>query len=949
MTRTAACPDAEALQRLAMGFLADEEAEPLEQHLVDCANCLQMLKGLQAWDTLLDALKAGQSTVIRSLRAEGLDAAAVINRLKALPALVLRGDSLRDAKPPVVALEDGNPEGGEGLDFLEPPQQPGDLGTLGPYRVVKQLGAGGMGLVFEARDTQLDRPVALKVMRPRLALRSSARQRFLREARVAASIEHDHIVPIFQVGENHGVAFLVMPLLKGVSLEALLEAEAKLPLSEVLRIGREVAEGLAAAHKRGLVHRDIKPGNIFLEQERGRVKILDFGLARAIEGEGALTESGVILGTPQYMAPEQAKGEAVDARADLFALGCVLYRAATGQLPFPGDSLFACLANLLNRNPERPNQLNPELPPALSDLIVGLMTKDAAGRPASAAAVADDLCQLETTCVPAELRSGDVQSGRKPADSATASVPVSGGMPRVPSWLPRLAAAVLMAGAAVAGGVFYVKTDRGTLEIRSHDEDVKISVERNGERIDILDAKTKKRISIRSGEITLVPVGPGAMDLTVSEKEFVLKRGDVKVVEVRRTVDHDRSTGSREDQFAHLEKLLAEAPDIKERADAAVALIVKHHADKVWPLLQHSPDPTLRSYLIDRLAAGGVEPKDLVARFRDERNVSVKRALLLALGEYKLDRLPEVQRDALRPLLLDLYEHDPDPGLHGAAGWLLRQWKEEPKLEAIDRKLAGKAPGRRRWFVNGQGQTLVIIPAPGDTWLGDGESRRKYRIDHHFAMGATAVTLEQFRRFSREHKNESGSTASCPVGGVSWYDAAEYCNWLSEQEGIAKTEFCYERNAQGKCGAGMKIRPNYFQRKGYRLPTDAEWEHACRNGATTNYGFGEPDTVLPSYGWFITNASGRSHPVGLLKPNDLGLFDMHGNILQWCQNRWQPEVMEEIDKEDKLSNDPEERRVLRGGLWKSKAEECRAGYRGNVGGPEWRIDSGFRVVVLPQP
>ena len=222
------------------------------------------------------------------------------------------------------------------IDFLAPSQAADELGRLGCYRVLKVLGHGGMGVVFEAEDPQLRRKVALKAMLPTLAASETARKRFLREAQTAAAIEHDHIVPIFQVGEDRGVPFIAMPLLKGEPLDRRLLRESRLPLSEVIRIGRETAAGLAAAHKKGLIHRDIKPANLWLE-ETGRVKILDFGLARAAADSGQLTQSGAIIGTPAYMAPEQVDGKTLDARCDLFSLGCVLYRLSTGELPFQRD------------------------------------------------------------------------------------------------------------------------------------------------------------------------------------------------------------------------------------------------------------------------------------------------------------------------------------------------------------------------------------------------------------------------------------------------------------------------------------------------------------------------------------------------------------------------------------------------------------------------------------
>ena len=211
------------------------------------------------------------------------------------------------------------------------------------YRVLKVLGSGGMGLVLLAEDPLLKRSVALKVMRPELAAQADARQRFLREAQATAAIEHPHIVHLYQVGEDRGVPFIAMPFLKGEPLDDRLKREKKLPVAEVIDLGRQIAEGLAAAHKHGLIHRDIKPANIWLEPTRRRttpswVKILDFGLARAVaDDDGQLTKTGAIMGTPAYMAPEQARGEKVDGRCDLFSLGACSTACSPAKCPFKGS------------------------------------------------------------------------------------------------------------------------------------------------------------------------------------------------------------------------------------------------------------------------------------------------------------------------------------------------------------------------------------------------------------------------------------------------------------------------------------------------------------------------------------------------------------------------------------------------------------------------------------
>ena len=275
-------------------------------------------------------------------------------------------------------------------------KEPDELGRLGPYRVLKVLGAGAMGVVFQAEDPHLRRPVALKVMRPHLAASAEFHRRFLREARLAAAIEHEHIVTVYQVGEDRGVPFLAMQLLRGKTLEDRLErAGGRLPLPEVLRVGREIAEGLAAAHARGLVHRDIKPANVWLEERRGRVRIVDFGLARGSEPDAQFTQAGAVIGTPAYMAPEQATGAAVDARCDLFSLGAVLYRAATGKAPFGDRDTLSILNALATRTPVPPHRIVASLPRMFSGLVMRLLAKDPDDRPQTAREVVEAIEALE--------------------------------------------------------------------------------------------------------------------------------------------------------------------------------------------------------------------------------------------------------------------------------------------------------------------------------------------------------------------------------------------------------------------------------------------------------------------------------------------------------------------------------------------------------------------------
>jgi hypothetical protein len=277
-------------------------------------------------------------------------------------------------------------------DFLTPSGKPDSLGRLDHYEVLEVVGRGGMGVVLKGFDEKLRRVVAIKVLAPELAASGTARQRFTREARAAAAVSHDHVVTIHAVEEEHRPPYLVMQFVDGASLQAKLDEGGPPGLREILRIGLQTAEGLAAAHRQGLVHRDVKPANILLENGVERVKLTDFGLARAAD-DASLTQSGVIAGTPLYMSPEQARGEAVDHRSDLFSLGSVLYALCTGRPPFRAGGTLAVLKRVTDDAPRPIAELNPEVPGWLCDLIARLHAKNPADRFPSAQAVADLLGQ----------------------------------------------------------------------------------------------------------------------------------------------------------------------------------------------------------------------------------------------------------------------------------------------------------------------------------------------------------------------------------------------------------------------------------------------------------------------------------------------------------------------------------------------------------------------------
>jgi len=370
------CPPADVLRDLLLGLGDDASAKRLEQHVETCPSCAERARRLPKDDELVRTVHRVGSMADTPIPELAETLASVFRRLKGGGS-----EATRSWAAPATA----DPQA-----FLAPAAKPNEIGSIGPFSIQEVLGAGGMGVVYRGYDPRLDRAVAIKVVRPELVAAKGMVDRFLAEARAAAAVEHDHIVVVHAVEIHDGIPCLVMPLLKGETLEQRLkDATGPRSTEEVLRIGKQVASGLAAAHGRGLVHRDIKPGNLWIEDPNGRIKILDFGLAMVSDGSGAACG---FAGTPGYAAPEQIRNQGIDSRADLYSLGCVLYRMATGKPVFPAESPISVLVHTLTRTPMPTGTANAKLHSGLARLIDGLLKKAADERPATAEIV---LAQLE--------------------------------------------------------------------------------------------------------------------------------------------------------------------------------------------------------------------------------------------------------------------------------------------------------------------------------------------------------------------------------------------------------------------------------------------------------------------------------------------------------------------------------------------------------------------------
>jgi len=509
MSQTSCISD-DLLRSLLLGELSEEDAAPLESHLLECLACVARMRSLRSADTLVVALQQARNTELPGVQSSSID--RLVQRLSDRSQLVTHS-SLLDAT--VAPSAKGIPNVQDLIALLEPAAGPDELGRLGGFRVLKLLGQGGMGAVFLAEDVQLRRHVALKLLKTGRSGHSGAVERFMREARAAAAVRHDHVVTIYQVGESHGVPFIAQELLEGETLDDRLQRDSRLPIAEAIRIGREIAAGLAAAHDCGLLHRDVKPSNIWLEsresgawsQEPGvrgqgsgagnqepaandqshpitdprfptpsspsRVKLLDFGLARNQQGDEQLTHAGIVVGTPAYMSPEQAASQSLDGRSDLFSLGGVLYRMVTGQLPFQGTDTLSMLRSLAVDESPPPRSLNAEVPTELSDLIAQLLAKDIKRRPQSADAVVRALASLET-----ELN--NPTTARQPASGLDATTSQLPSPSRRPSSRLLIALSAAAAASVLCGIIITITHRDGTKTKIELEGDSKLEIASSG-------------------------------------------------------------------------------------------------------------------------------------------------------------------------------------------------------------------------------------------------------------------------------------------------------------------------------------------------------------------------------------------------------------------------------------------------------------------------------------
>jgi eukaryotic-like serine/threonine-protein kinase len=502
------CPDKSRLREHLEGSLFASEDAGMVSHLDECETCRALLETLA---------EAGEPWL------------AVARGLGDEPPLPSPSWKEATLGPEASCETTSGPDLGSLFLLLGLSGPAGALGRLDHYALGEVVGHGSMGVVFKGFDLKLERIVAVKVLTPYWASRPTARQRFLREARAAGAIRDQHVVAVYAVEECRGLPYLVMECITGDSLQDWLDRGNVISLEEAVRVGREVAMGLAAAHAHGLIHRDIKPANILLDGPARRVKITDFGLARSTD-DPTLTQDGIVVGTPQFMAPEQARGEPVDHRSDLFSLGGVLYRLCAGRVPFAGDGTRAVLRRVAEDAPTLMRELNPEVPDWLDQVVARLLAKDAGRR-------------FQTASEVAELLSGGLE---KPEHFALETIPVSpikpgdlrARMPRRRRTLVATAVVLTAASLGLAEGsgvtrfsatLIRIFTADGVLAIAVDDPNVKVSIE--GEGGIVITGAGPREVRLRPGFYRLNATRDGK---TVKDELVTITRGGKRVVTINR-------------------------------------------------------------------------------------------------------------------------------------------------------------------------------------------------------------------------------------------------------------------------------------------------------------------------------------------------------------------------------------------------------------------------------
>jgi formylglycine-generating enzyme required for sulfatase activity/serine/threonine protein kinase len=783
-------PTDQTLSSYGLGKLDDRSAEAVNEHLMECSACRKRVAEMSA-DSFLkrvrDAQKPAGNATSSQPQAAGTPSSQGTN---ALPSS--SGDSL-----------------------------PPELATHPDYEIKRELGRGGMGVVYLAHNRLMGRDEVLKVIGQHLVDYPGALERFLREIRAVARLRHANIVTAYHATRVGQSILLAMEYVAGDDLSKLVQAKGPLPVAHACYFIHQAALGLQHAHEEGLVHRDIKPGNLILLRKgnTATVKILDFGLAKAAREEKVedqLTFAGQALGTPAYMAPEQiTDAQTADIRADIYSLGGTLYFLLAGRPPFQAKTQYELFQAHISRIADPLNQVRSDVSAELAALVAKMLAKDPADRFQTPAEVAQ---ALKPFCTKANA------AGEIPKTEVACTEPA--------------------------------QTVRPVAEAFSAETQLETDADRR---------------SVRPGKTA---------GSSVAESHW-----------------EDRI------DFKETEREMEAAPDVAPRqwrprvlASVAVGVLTLGFV-AAWIVL--------KIWTTDGVIVLENVPSDSEIFVDGEKitlswpGVGKPFEIRKAPGQHKL----EVKKDGFKTF---------------GEVVTVKSGESEEVTVRLERSGPGESasvdPVVPKMMTNSIGMKLVLIPA-GEFLMGSPDSddeaysqekpQHPVRITRPFYMGVHEVTEGQYRAVVGGTPSDFEGTDNLPVVKVSWLDAIAYCNKLSEREGLKPF---YQFGAEVKTGT-----------EGYRLPTEAEWEYACRAGSTARYSSGDS--------WDHGNAGRMIHPVGQREPNAWGLYDMHGNVREWCWDWYDPGYYAQSQAADPLGPRQATDRVNRGGSWDVHPRYCRSAYR----------------------
>ena len=810
------CIPDEVLHSLVAGTLADEEAAPWEAHLVECSACLQRTQVFNNGDTVVAALKASQA------HARWGEESSAVDRL--IERLADREQLSVAAAPTAASVYAETPTFVDATMPTAPTSEAG-IGPdtrVGPYRIVKKLGEGGMGAVYLATHTKLQKNIAMKILSQKLTSQAGAIARFEREMRAVGKLNHPHIVQAFDAGEVDGHHYLAMEYIEGSDLHVLVKQRGPMSIVNACKAVRQTAMALSAAHAAGLVHRDLKPSNLLIGKN-GQVKLLDLGLALLADESAEVTElttAGQTFGTPDYMAPEQWEdSHTADARTDLYALGCTLYFLLVGHPPYGTDKYRNAVAKMKGHVTDPIPDLNaarPDAPAEVAAIYQKLLAKSPADRYQTATQLVDALAPFALT---------------KTAPAAS-SAPVTEAVPTAP-FIP---ASVTRTGSADKGGRSW----------------------------------TPRKIAAAAGGAAAMLL-LGAIVITITNKD-----GSKTTVEV--------PGDARQIDVAQDGKSLMK---VTPPAGNASTTATGWHG---WPA--DAPKPAIAPFDAAQAKKHQEEWATYLKVPVEYTNTIGMKFRLIPPGEFFMGSTPEE---------------------------MLRLTATTPQSQYSELSIRSGGPRHR-----------VVLTKP-------------------FFLGQHEVTQRQYERLTGSnpsHFSAAGPAAAAvagldtsqhPVDTVGWKDSVAFCEKLSLSEGFTPYRLQDDRV------------PAPLEGPGYRLPTEAEWEYACRAGTTTFFWTGDDETSLKEIGWSESNSEARTHAVGTTKPNPFGLFDMQGNLWEWVLDDWtgSPYAAEGAQPavNPYYQTPTPSTRGVRGGGWQFSSGYFHSGYRGGDSPDTQDSHDGLRVVI----